>query len=301
MQWKKLGRIYTPETRHSWMVSHAANPVAEHVDGDWYRVYFSCRDERNRASIATFIFDVSRPDRGVEISDEPVLSPGEIGTCDDSGVSMGCLVQNGRQRLLYYLCWNLGVTVPWRNSIGLAVSDEPGEPFRRYSHAPIVDRSDTDPFSLSYPWVLKEGTRWRMWYGSNLRWGEHQEEMDHLLKYAESEDGIHWERDGRVAIPFKSKQEYAMSKPCVVRDGDRYRMWYSYRGKAYRIGYAESEDGIVWQRMDESAGIDVSVTGWDSETIEYPCVFDHAGTRYMLYNGNGYGRTGIGLAMLART
>ena len=32
----------------------------------------------------------------------------------------------------------------------------------------------------------------------------------------------------------------------------------------------------------------------------YPYVFDHAGNRYMLYNGNGYGRTGFGMAILER-
>jgi hypothetical protein len=31
----------------------------------------------------------------------------------------------------------------------------------------------------------------------------------------------------------------------------------------------------------------------------YPFVFDEGGRRYMLYNGDGYGRTGIGLAVLA--
>jgi hypothetical protein len=32
--------------------------------------------------------------------------------------------------------------------------------------------------------------------------------------------------------------------------------------------------------------------------IEYPAVFDAGGRRYMLYNGNGYGRSGMGLAVL---
>jgi hypothetical protein len=72
-------------------------------------------------------------------------------------------------------------------------------------------------------------------------------------------------------------------------------MWYSYRGKNYRIGYAESDDGLNWKRKDEDAGIDVS------EMIEYPFVFDHKGGRYMLYNGNGYGKTGIGLAVLGKS
>jgi hypothetical protein len=31
--------------------------------------------------------------------------------------------------------------------------------------------------------------------------------------------------------------------------------------------------------------------------ICYPFVFDHAGSRFMLYNGNGYGKTGFGIAV----
>ncbi len=34
--------------------------------------------------------------------------------------------------------------------------------------------------------------------------------------------------------------------------------------------------------------------------IEFPRVFDHGGRRFMLYNGNGYGKTGFGLAVLER-
>jgi hypothetical protein len=76
-------------------------------------------------------------------------------------------------------------------------------------------------------------------------------------------------------------------------------MWYSHRGKNYRIGYAESLDGLHWTRKDNEAGIHVSRSGWDSQMIEYPFVFDHQGSRYLLYNGNDYGKTGIGLGQLA--
>ena len=74
-------------------------------------------------------------------------------------------------------------------------------------------------------------------------------------------------------------------------------MWYSVRGSRYVIGYAESADGLRWTRRDDAHGLLPSPDGWDSEMVEYPYVFDHAGTRYMLYNGNGYGRTGVGLAV----
>jgi hypothetical protein len=52
--------------------------------------------------------------------------------------------------------------------------------------------------------------------------------------------------------------------------------------------------------MDAEAGIDVSSEGWDSEMVAYPWVGDVGGVRRMLYNGNGYGRTGIGQAVQER-
>jgi hypothetical protein len=74
-------------------------------------------------------------------------------------------------------------------------------------------------------------------------------------------------------------------------------MWYSYRGERYRIGYAASRDGMRWLRRDDLAGIEPSSDGWDADMIEYPAVFDTRRGRFMLYNGNGYGRSGLGLAV----
>ena len=50
-------------------------------------------------------------------------------------------------------------------------------------------------------------------------------------------------------------------------------------------------------RVNEGIGIDVSAEGGDAEMIEYLCVLDHRGSRYMLYAGNGFGRTGFGVAV----
>ena len=83
-------------------------------------------------------------------------------------------------------------------------------------------------------------------------------------------------------------------------------MWYSYRktddyrnnkDNSYRIGYAISNDGIIWERNDKMAGIDVSDSGWDSEMIEYPYVIKRNGKLLLFYNGNGFGQSGIGCAV----
>ena len=115
------------------------------------------------------------------------------------------------------------------------------------------------------------------------------------IKYAESVDGIEWKREGVVCIDYASEDEYAISRPCVIRDGGLYRMWFASRGESYRIRYAESVDGLSWTRGE--SGIDVSEGGWDSEMLAYPYVFTRGADYYMLYNGNGYGKTGIGLAL----
>ena len=297
MKWRKRGRLYAPDGRKPWMSTHAANPVAEPLGGDRFRVYFSSRDERNRSSISYVDLDLTSGDIIGE-ADVPVLGPGDLAMFDDCGVSIGCILHRGDARYLYYMGWHLTVSVPWQNALGLAISEGPGRPFRRISRFPVVELNEIDPYTISYPWVMEDEGRLRMWYGSNLVWGSRKEDMRHVIKYAESADGIRWERTGVVAIDFAFPDEYAICKPCVVRDGDRLRMWFCSRGDTYRIRYAESRDGVTWERRDEPGGIDVSEEGWDSEMIEYPFVFDHRGARYLLYAGNAYGRTGFGVAVL---
>lgn len=298
-KWRKLGLVFCPSGETEWMQSHAAVPIAESLGGDLFKIYFSSRDKLNRSYTGYTIIDIEHPNRILELSTEPVLVPGELGEFDDSGAMATWLTYQQDKKFLYYIGWNLGVTVPFRNSIGLAISTD-GSEFKRYSKGPIVDRSMREPQFCASCCVIPGEDYWRMWYLSCTGWQMREGKPEHKyhIKYAESHDGINWIREGLVAIDFANDQEYAISRPSVIHDEDRWKMWYSYRGNAYRIGYAESHDGKKWERLDAQVGIAVSSTGWDSEMIEYPFVFDHKGQRYMLYNGNGYGKTGFGLAVL---
>ena len=301
MNWVKKGVIFRPQGNRDWMVSHAAVPFADGLGNSTFRVYFSGRDRFNRSQTGFLEIDLKEPARVLRLHPDPILPLGELGTFDESGAMLSWIVNQGEEKYFYYIGWNLGVTVPFRNAIGLAVSRDGGMTVQKYSQGPILDRSIQDPFFLGSACVMKDGENWRMWYLSAMGWKKKSGKLRHeyLIKYAHSRDGILWERPGIVCLDFQSEEEYAISRPCVLKDGGEYKMWYSYRGKSYRIGYAESPDGLVWRRKDEEVGIDVSETGWDSEMIEYPFVFDCQGQRYMLYNGNDYGRTGIGLAIWA--
>lgn len=300
MKWVKQGRLFEPPTVLNWMSTHAAVPTTEWLYGSMFRVYFSGRDTLGRSQIGFFDFDIQKPHNIINISATPILTSGGLGLFDEHGVMISWIVNHQRHKYLYYIGWNIGASVPFRNAIGLAISEDDGKTFHKYARGPILDRGIFDPCFTASACILIEGDVWRMWYLSCIAWEQGLSGLRHRyhIKYAESYDGIEWKRTGITCIDFQNDSEYAISRPCVIKDGDTYKMWYSCRGTSYRIGYAESLDGIRWNRYDDQVGIDVSSAGWDSEMIEYPFVFDHDGQRYMLYNGNGYGATGIGLAML---
>lgn len=303
MHWRKLGHIFVPDRHSDWMYSHAMIPVAEQSDGDLYRIYFSPRDKENRGHGAYLEIDMRDPLKVERLFERPVLEPGALGCFDDSGALPNALVRIGNRRLLYYTGINLGVTVKIRNSIGLAEWNEAEHCFVRCFEGPVIDRTRNQPHFVATPEVIYENG-YKAWFTSCVRWEQTADGPKHYynLEYAESDDGVNWRRNGTVAVDFADEYEYALGVPRVIKDADRYKMWFCSRASAseptYRIRYAESPDGIDWRRKDVGLGLDVSETGWDSEMVCYPFVFDHKGIRYMLYNGNGYGKTGFGLAVL---
>ncbi len=300
MKWKKLGRVFSPSGQFPWMKSHAQAPVALHREGDIYRVFFGSRDELNRTHIAYVDIDLKEPQKILAISTAPVLAPGSLGNFDDHGVYAASILRHDGKLWMYTIGWNPGPRPPlFYSSIGLAQSLDNGVTFQRVSSAPIMARGIHDPCLVTAPFVMVDGGVFRMWYVSGFKW----EEVDSLLqsyyhiKYAESVDGKDFKRDGLVCIPLQGI-ERNIARPSVLKSDGIYKMWYSRSDDSgYRIGYAESQEGLTWHRKDSDSGIDVSPTGWDAKAQAYPCVFTHGDRFYMLYNGNNFGREGFGLAI----
>ncbi len=300
--WKKLGQIYEPKenNRHPKLISHAANPLPVHLEENLYRVFFCGRDKKNRSSVGAVDIDLIKL-KVIKEHQLPFFEHGPNGSFFADGVSIGnCYKANGIHYMLF-MGWQNHENGHWRGNIGrLILSSE--YTLVLDSWDPLMGCDETDPISLSYPWVQATPSGgFNMWYGSTITWDAGNGEMLHVIHHAYSEDGQQWHRSG-LAVPFELGRAQAFSRPTVVHNKrGNLEMWFSYRsgsGKKYRIGYAKSENGVNWKLDLDNAGIDVSNTGWDSEMIEYPFVFDHDGARYMLYNGNGYGKTGFGLAVL---
>jgi predicted GH43/DUF377 family glycosyl hydrolase len=302
MNWVKRGILFKPNQSYYWQISHAALPTALRLEDGIYRIYFTSRDQQNKTYVGYFDWDIATNGVTPQLSKEPILSPGPFGFFDDHGVQATSVVQHNGKIYMYYLGWNPALTKPlFYTSIGLAISEDGGRTFSKYSQAPIMSRSEFDPWMVSGGTVLIEDGVWRMWYLSGIDFKIHEQGAisRYDIKYAESKDGIHWKREGYVCLPL-ADDETNISRLSIVRVNNIYRAWYPVKkagNSGYRIGYAESKDGLLWDRMDYLSGIDVSKHGWDSEALDKQEVIYFEDKYYMLYNGNSFGRDGIGLAI----
>lgn len=299
--WQKKGLIFAPNQRYSWMQTHASLPIPIHLYEDIYRVYFSTRDKFNRNSVGFFEININDPYNLLSISEVPVLTPGPLGGFDDHGVYASSIVHVGNQLYMYYIGWNPGPYPLFYSSIGLAISIDSGISFQKKFNFPIMARNEYDPILVTSPFVIFENNFWKMWYVSGLKWekSDHNTDSFYHIKYAFSLDGIKWHREGIVALDLQTNEKN-IARCCVVPKADGYEAWYSYNcDEGYRIGYATSKDSILWERKDIESGITISdeASDWDAKSVAYPYVIYQGRKAYMFYNGNAFGRDGIGLAV----
>jgi len=265
------------------------------------RIYLGFLDDDKVGRIGFVDVDADNPSSILRVSDKPVLDIGVSGAFDDNGVLPSSIVKFKSNEYLYYWAFQLGVKVRYYLFSGLAVSDDEGETFRRYSQVPILERNH-DLFLRSAPYVMLDGRTWKMWYVGGSEWTEVNGKLVpvYRVKYLESQDGMKWGGSGELCLDLKNEDEHGIGRPFIIKENGLYKMFYSIRtrSKGYRLGYSESDDGINWTRKDEEIGIDVSEQGWDSKMICYSSILKVKDRTYMFYNGNNFGETGFGYAVL---
>jgi hypothetical protein len=299
MTWSKLGHVFVPDGSRWWARSYASFPTAEVRRDGRIRVYFTSLDEHLDGRVGYVDVAGDDPRRILSLPSEPVLDVGALGEFDDCGANAFGIATVDAKRYLYYQGWQRTTKAPFLIFSGIAIGDSDGAPFHKVARVPVLDRTEEEPYLRGAPFVLREADAFRMWYVSGTGWTlrEGVPQYRVVIRVATSGDGLRWHGATRTCVePYGD--EYAVGRPCVLRDGDMYRMWYSIRSvsEPYRIGYAESLDGVSWTRLDGEAGIERGKQGWDADMICYPYVVDAGGHRYLFFNGNRHGLTGFGVA-----
>lgn len=297
MSWENRRHICGPSQAIWWATTGLGPCWAEIVDCQTLRLLLVGRDSENRSRIGEGRLNLDTLQ--FQLNEDPVLGLGERGAFDFNGVSYPWIVKTPNSERLYYTGWTRGYHVPFINDLGVAERTEPEKQFKRYSRAPIFPRTNEEPFGTGSVCVLKNGGQWQMWYTSFVSWQKTPNDHRHYyhIRTATSSDGLAWTRLSEPCIDFDVRHgEYAIARPSVLHYRGKFLMWFSVRGASYHIEFACSKDGMTWKRFDDDLSLHRSHIGWDSEMVCYGHVILVNDVLVMLYTGNGYGRSGFGIA-----
>lgn len=314
-KWIKKGLVFDPKNHETpeWMSEFAQAP-ATLIFSDFIRVYFSTRpkpDENKQYVSYSGYVDLDKENlfKVLAISREPILKLGNLGEFDEYGTYPVSPIRKENEILLFYAGWTRCVSVPFNVGIGCALSNNQGKQFAKLGNGPIIPYTPNEPFVLSGPKIRKFNNIYYLFYIAGTEWISHDNRSEPIYKItmATSKDGLKWEKLNRFLIEDKySPGDEAQASPDVFFKNGKYHMFFCYRKtrdyrntqNGYRIGYAWSLDLKTWKRDDDKAGISISESGWDSEMVSYPHVFELNQKIYMMYLGNSVGKTGFGLAEL---
>lgn len=317
LKWKKLGKIFDPARfKLSDDCELFAQAPQALVFDRFTRVYFSSRqrDPLNGKYLSHVCFaDFTKDFQQVlRVNDDTVIELGKLGCFDEHGIfPMNVLRHDGK--IYGYTCgWSRRTSVSVETSVGMATSDDEGITFRKIGDGPILTSSLHEPFLVGDAFVRFYGDQFHMWYIFGTVWKRAAAgvapERTYKIGHAVSRDGFAWEKEeARQIITDRLGTDESQALPTVARIGDLHHMLFCYRQstdfrankeRGYRLGHAWSADLNRWTRDDAGVGIDVSASGWDSDMLCYPNLFECDGRTYLLYNGNEFGRHGFGLAIL---
>ena len=223
----------------------------------------------------------------------PVLDLGPSGAWDDDDAFNPSVLFDGTE----YKMWYTGDEGGHNLRIGFASSPD-GVVWTKSSANPVLDwgTGGTWDDDVDNPSVIFDGIQYKMWYfeddGPTYR----------TFGYATSPDGIIWTKyHGNPVLergPSGSWDDSDVHDPSVLFDGFEYKMWYTGSdGSHRRIGYATSQDGIVWIKYAGNPVLDLGSSGsWDDSLILGPSVLFNGDQYELWYEGDDGSNRRIGYA-----
>jgi len=187
---------------------------------------------------------------------DPVIGPPETGAWDQHRYPLAVIVVDGTYHF-FFNGQDEGVSFPHAYDIGHATSSD-GIDWEMDPANPVLTRGaegEWDDDSLWGAGVIHDASGFRLWYQGG-------DGAVYAAGYASSPDGSTWTKyvDNPVieaGEPGSFDDGGVLPNTVIVRDG-LYQMWYTstrdYQLMGewnWRIGYAESDDGLSWTRRSE--------------------------------------------------
>ena len=286
--------IYGPADSGPWDTWTNGVSIVPGADGSRYRMYYAGRKDEGIGFAEAAVGD---PVTWREHPASPVLRP-RADNWEGNLLNQPRVVPLTEERwLMYYTGWGApGAGTSW--ALGLAESRDGGLTWARCGEDPILERGGPgapDEGAAVVPSIICVGDEWWMWYtAARIHPDGHQN--IHLC-LATSPDCVHWRKhEGNPVLgdDFTDGAQRSVTSRCFVRhEAGVFQMWYSFAKPDYRIRYAESLDGIEWERSPVDPVLGPSPgPAWDDAMVEYPEIQVADGVYRLWYCGNGFGTVG---------
>jgi predicted GH43/DUF377 family glycosyl hydrolase len=282
-----------------WINSYAWVPTAHQIENtNKAIIFFAARNSLNESDTSYFIYNLDKM-KITKIAQGPILKRGKLGNFDDSAAIPSHLIKIRRKFYLYYVGWTQGKKVPFFSSLGLATANKITGPYKKISNAPIIGKSKYDPLFVATCFVQKIKKGFCMYYTSNMSWKmiNNIPKPKYLIKKCFSKDGIKWIANNKKIIKFEKNTEVAITRPWVLKLREKFVMFFSLKKNNYTIETSISKDGKSWKRNKIFLFREENKINFDSKAQEYASIIKYKKKLFMFYNGNEYGKKGIGLAV----
>lgn len=272
-----LGLIYPYE---------AQCPVVDDL-GDKYRVYYGRRDNQNRSKI--FYIECNKNDlsKWEQTQQLPIVNLGEEGSFDEDGQIPSSIGIWKGVKYLYFTGVKTGFKNRFENSVGaIKILHERFIKIRE----PIIIPETRELFNSH---LMYQGNGVAT-YCSCREW-QNNEPIYDIRLCTTNGDGINWYKHPGIELKLLAGEGGICSFNVFdnkaifcVRDKIDYRGGCG----SYRLETAEWNYVDKWIRTGR---LEIERDSWCNEMQCYPYLIDN----HLFYNGNGFGKTGIGLARLS--
>lgn len=276
--------------------SHLSNPIVLDFNGDSWRIFVSARNQFNQSSVV--YFDIAKATHE-KIGKAKILINIEdyASTFFSDGIGLGDFFYENDDLTFGFMAWKHHKKKHWTGEIGTFKLNHQLDKILQVGTSPHVKIGADEKISLSYPGYLYENGLLNIWYGSTITWDAGNGDMHHVIKHLTIDQHGQRTYHGQC-IPSSLVGLQAFSRPIIRQFAGKYYMALSCRkaGFNYTLEFYESSNLESWQHIDSQ--IEPRRAGHDDEMICYPYLVAEDNNFYLWYNGNSYGKTGLGIAKL---
>lgn len=269
--------------------THFSLPTPILIDHNHIRVFYGKRDIQNKTLI--FSFDLNLRDYSISnIKNKPSINYGMKGTFSQDGIYPSCIIKVNKIYYLFVIGYERHYENIFRSSISMSKSKDL-EKFVTLDY-PILDRNIYDKFFITSPFVLKLLNNFLLLYTSGSGFNQKSRDYKSQTKFFFSDDTEKW-KPSKINFDYEDKINGRMT---MEKFGNFFISFNNYdNGKGYNLKYNILDKNfkrIYTKKIPKN----IFISDWNIINQSYPYLFKKNEKEFIVfYNGNQFGKTGIGI------